>query len=216
MNSTSPPNPIKCAFQVSSEPRKFPTNHPQLLRETLESYILETLSPQTLCCRLQGGSPRESVVGVDSSRAQRELICELESKNREIMREIARLRREQESGVCPEESPALVSELRALRQRKVNKRSLSADEGVSMVLDFHYICFVIPHCIYILAGEGKDFIRTIIVQVISFFLFLRRVTKKPFMRLRVTLIPIALKTKTFLFPLFCDPVACSFNLLNIL
>ncbi|CAH0402985.1 unnamed protein product [Chilo suppressalis] len=60
---------------------------------------------------------------VDAARQQRELISQLEAKNREIMREIARLRRQQEaetsSGANTTGSaPPLVSELRALRQRK--------------------------------------------------------------------------------------------------
>lgn len=54
----------------------------------------------------------------DGSRAQRELIAQLESKNKEIMREIARLRRQQEAEQLTQESPALMNELRALRQRK--------------------------------------------------------------------------------------------------
>ena len=54
----------------------------------------------------------------DNSRAQRELIAQLESKNKEIMREIARLRRQQEAEQLNQESPALMNELRALRQRK--------------------------------------------------------------------------------------------------
>lgn len=58
----------------------------------------------------------------DNSVAQRELIAQLESKNKEIMREIARLRRQQEqeqlSAQQQEQSPALMIELRALRQRK--------------------------------------------------------------------------------------------------
>nr|XP_034825919.1 dystrobrevin beta isoform X3 [Maniola hyperantus] len=60
---------------------------------------------------------------VDAARQQRELISQLEAKNREIMREIARLRRQQEAEAvggasCPGSAPPLVSELRALRQRK--------------------------------------------------------------------------------------------------
>ncbi|XP_059055623.1 dystrobrevin beta isoform X4 [Achroia grisella] len=62
---------------------------------------------------------------VDAARQQRELISQLEAKNREIMREIARLRRQQEaeasagaSATSGNSAPPLVSELRALRQRK--------------------------------------------------------------------------------------------------
>ncbi|XP_045762984.1 uncharacterized protein LOC123865794 [Maniola jurtina] len=59
---------------------------------------------------------------VDAARQQRELISQLEAKNREIMREIARLRQQEAEAVgggsCPGSAPPLVSELRALRQRK--------------------------------------------------------------------------------------------------
>ncbi|XP_071447825.1 dystrobrevin beta-like [Hetaerina americana] len=77
--------------------------------------------------RTPGRVGSEANLGLDTSRAQRELIGQLEAKNREIMREIARLRRQQEleaagggsngagSGM---ENPALVAELRALRRRK--------------------------------------------------------------------------------------------------
>lgn len=57
-------------------------------------------------------------LGADSSRAQRELIAQLEAKNKEIMREIQRLRRQQDAEQLTQESPALMTELRALRQRK--------------------------------------------------------------------------------------------------
>ncbi|CAG2053407.1 unnamed protein product [Timema podura] len=73
-----------------------------------------------------GRAPSEGSLSLDTSRAQRELISQLEAKNREIMREIARLRRQQEleaAGLsnatgATEENPALMAELRALRQRK--------------------------------------------------------------------------------------------------
>ncbi|XP_026678218.1 dystrobrevin beta isoform X1 [Diaphorina citri] len=78
--------------------------------------------------RSVGKAPSEGSLSLDTSRAQRELVSQLESKNREIMREIARLslylflRRQQElEGVCAsgfEDNPALMSELRALRMRK--------------------------------------------------------------------------------------------------
>nr|CAD7586958.1 unnamed protein product [Timema genevievae] len=76
--------------------------------------------------RSAGRAPSEGSLSLDTSRAQRELISQLEAKNREIMREIARLRRQQEleaAGLsnatgATEENPALMAELRALRQRK--------------------------------------------------------------------------------------------------
>lgn len=65
-----------------------------------------------------GSAPDPVQIGLDSSRAQRELIMQLESKNKEIMREIQKLRRQQEAEQVAPESPALMNELRALRQRK--------------------------------------------------------------------------------------------------
>ncbi|XP_060536455.1 dystrobrevin beta isoform X2 [Cylas formicarius] len=67
-----------------------------------------------------GRVPSETCLGMDSTRAQRELISQLEAKNREIMREIARLRRQQEleAGSHGPDNPILMSELRALRMRK--------------------------------------------------------------------------------------------------
>ncbi|XP_061192015.1 dystrobrevin beta-like isoform X1 [Saccostrea echinata] len=67
-------------------------------------------------------SPTELNFSLDSNKAQRELISQLEAKNREIMREIHRLRSEQEAHARSTESaqynPTLLAELRQLRQRK--------------------------------------------------------------------------------------------------
>lgn len=63
-------------------------------------------------------SMEKNSLGSDTSRAQRELIAQLEAKNKEIMREIQRLRRQQDSEQINQENPALMNELRALRQRK--------------------------------------------------------------------------------------------------
>lgn len=67
-------------------------------------------------------SPTEINFSLDTNNAQRELIVQLESKNREIMREIQRLRAEQEahakSTAEAQYNPTLLAELRLLRQRK--------------------------------------------------------------------------------------------------
>ncbi|XP_051168351.1 dystrobrevin beta-like isoform X1 [Leptopilina boulardi] len=69
--------------------------------------------------QMQGRAPSDAnLSSLETSRAQRELISQLEAKNKEIMREIARLRRQQEIEAAGLENPALMSELRALRQRK--------------------------------------------------------------------------------------------------
>lgn len=65
-----------------------------------------------------GNGSEKNSLGADTSRAQRELIAQLETKNKEIMREIQRLRRQQDAEQLNQESPALMNELRALRQRK--------------------------------------------------------------------------------------------------
>lgn len=60
-------------------------------------------------------------IGDNSSRAQRELIAQLETKNKEILREIERLRRQQDGDPQQQQSqsgPGVIDELRALRQRK--------------------------------------------------------------------------------------------------
>lgn len=69
-------------------------------------------------CSLSTSDSGGNLIGTDNSRAQRELISQLEAKNKEIMREIARLRRQQENELVTPENPALLNELRALRQRK--------------------------------------------------------------------------------------------------
>lgn len=66
------------------------------------------------------GSTSELSLSADTSR-QRELVAQLEAKNREIMREIMRLRQNQEqedAALRAAQNPALLAELRALRQRK--------------------------------------------------------------------------------------------------
>lgn len=53
-----------------------------------------------------------------AQKSQRELIAQLEAKNKEIMREIQRLRQAEQDTSGGQENPQLVQELRALRQRK--------------------------------------------------------------------------------------------------
>ncbi|XP_030764230.1 dystrobrevin beta-like isoform X3 [Sitophilus oryzae] len=78
------------------------------------TYRKNSLSPDIIGGRV----PSEACLGMDSTRAQRELINQLESKNREIMREIARRQQELESSGHSADNPVLMSELRALRMRK--------------------------------------------------------------------------------------------------
>ncbi|XP_034944821.1 dystrobrevin beta isoform X2 [Chelonus insularis] len=62
--------------------------------------------------------PETNQLTDDTSQAQREQISQLEAKNKEILREIARLRRQQEIEGSGVENPTLMNELRALRLRK--------------------------------------------------------------------------------------------------
>ena len=66
------------------------------------------------------GSKDSSASGINESttqKSQRELIAQLEAKNKEIMQEIKKLR-QQEQETSNQDNPQLVTELRALRQRK--------------------------------------------------------------------------------------------------
>ncbi|XP_075057187.1 dystrobrevin beta isoform X2 [Mixophyes fleayi] len=73
-----------------------------------------------------GNSPRpttEISFSFDANKQQRQLIAELENKNREILQEIQRLRLEHEQASQPtpekaQQNPTLLAELRLLRQRK--------------------------------------------------------------------------------------------------
>ncbi|XP_068136011.1 dystrobrevin beta isoform X9 [Hyperolius riggenbachi] len=73
-----------------------------------------------------GNSPRPPTdlsFNFDANKQQRQLIAELENKNREILQEIQRLRLEHEQASQPtpekaQQNPTLLAELRLLRQRK--------------------------------------------------------------------------------------------------
>ncbi|XP_043990374.1 dystrobrevin alpha isoform X8 [Gambusia affinis] len=67
--------------------------------------------------------PIDLPYSLDTNKQQRQLIAELESKNREILQEIQRLRLQHEEASQPppdrgQQNPTLLAELRLLRQRK--------------------------------------------------------------------------------------------------
>ncbi|XP_069706750.1 dystrobrevin beta isoform X3 [Phaenicophaeus curvirostris] len=67
--------------------------------------------------------PTDLAFSFDANKQQRQLIAELENKNREILQEIQRLRLEHEQASQPtpekaQQNPTLLAELRLLRQRK--------------------------------------------------------------------------------------------------
>ncbi|XP_051731213.1 dystrobrevin, beta a isoform X1 [Ctenopharyngodon idella] len=70
-----------------------------------------------------GHTARPSDFSYDTNKQQRELIMQLENKNREILQEIQRLQAEHEQACQPtpervQQNPTLLAELRQLRQRK--------------------------------------------------------------------------------------------------
>ncbi|XP_078072245.1 dystrobrevin alpha isoform X16 [Mustelus asterias] len=71
----------------------------------------------------QQRAPADLSSTIDANKQQRQLIAELENKNREILQEIQRLRLEHEQASQPtpekaQQNPTLLAELRILRQRK--------------------------------------------------------------------------------------------------
>ncbi|XP_067887894.1 dystrobrevin alpha isoform X5 [Heterodontus francisci] len=71
----------------------------------------------------QQRAPSDLSSTIDANKQQRQLIAELENKNREILQEIQRLRLEHEQASQPtpekaQQNPTLLAELRLLRQRK--------------------------------------------------------------------------------------------------
>ncbi|XP_026527241.1 dystrobrevin beta-like [Notechis scutatus] len=73
--------------------------------------------------RCQTRPPIDLGFNFDANKQQRQLIAELENKNREILQEIQRLRLEHEQASQPtpekaQQNPTLLAELRLLRQRK--------------------------------------------------------------------------------------------------
>ncbi|XP_077581421.1 dystrobrevin alpha isoform X6 [Stigmatopora nigra] len=71
----------------------------------------------------QHRGPADLPCSLDANKQQRQLIAELESKNREILQEIQRLRLQHEEASQPppdrgQQNPTLLAELRLLRQRK--------------------------------------------------------------------------------------------------
>nr|XP_027307926.2 dystrobrevin alpha isoform X7 [Anas platyrhynchos] len=84
------------------------------------------LAAETSSSQQQQGQQRGATdisFTIDANKQQRQLIAELENKNREILQEIQRLRLEHEQASQPtpekaQQNPTLLAELRLLRQRK--------------------------------------------------------------------------------------------------
>ncbi|XP_036437013.1 dystrobrevin, beta a isoform X8 [Colossoma macropomum] len=112
-DSVTPPSeghtPIKSALD---SPSRMDEEHRLIARYTARLAADPSNAAQT---------PQQ--LSFDANKQQRQLIAELENKNREILQEIQRLRLEHEQASQPtpekaQQNPTLLAELRLLRQRK--------------------------------------------------------------------------------------------------
>ncbi|XP_078249832.1 dystrobrevin alpha isoform X17 [Pogona vitticeps] len=106
--------------RLLDSPNRLDEEHRLIARYAARLAAETTSSPQQQT--QQRGAPDISF-SIDANKQQRQLIAELENKNREILQEIHRLRleHEQASQPTPEkaaQNPTLLAELRLLRQRK--------------------------------------------------------------------------------------------------
>ncbi|XP_058031896.1 dystrobrevin alpha isoform X4 [Ahaetulla prasina] len=107
--------------RLLDSPNRLDEEH-KLIARYAARLAAETTSSQPQQQPQQRGTPDISF-SIDANKQQRQLIAELENKNREILQEIHRLRleHEQASQTTPEkaaQNPTLLAELRLLRQRK--------------------------------------------------------------------------------------------------
>uniref|UniRef100_A0A6J0THR8 Dystrobrevin alpha isoform X19 n=1 Tax=Pogona vitticeps TaxID=103695 RepID=A0A6J0THR8_9SAUR len=107
--------------RLLDSPNRLDEEH-RLIARYAARLAAETTSSQPQQQTQQRGAPDISF-SIDANKQQRQLIAELENKNREILQEIHRLRleHEQASQPTPEkaaQNPTLLAELRLLRQRK--------------------------------------------------------------------------------------------------
>ncbi|XP_044279970.1 dystrobrevin alpha isoform X3 [Varanus komodoensis] len=108
-------------MHLLDSPNRLDEEH-RLIARYAARLAAETTSSQPQQQPQQRGAPDISF-SIDANKQQRQLIQELENKNREILQEIHRLRleHEQASQPTPEkaaQNPTLLAELRLLRQRK--------------------------------------------------------------------------------------------------
>ncbi|XP_068093447.1 dystrobrevin alpha isoform X8 [Hyperolius riggenbachi] len=109
-------NQLQNLPRMLDSPSRLDEEH-RLIARYAARLAAETSSSQTQ----QRGPDISSTI--DANKQQRQLIAELENKNREILQEIQRLRIEHEQASQPtpekaQQNPTLLAELRLLRQRK--------------------------------------------------------------------------------------------------
>ncbi|XP_077581417.1 dystrobrevin alpha isoform X2 [Stigmatopora nigra] len=107
-------NPKTCLLESS--------NHQDEEHSLIARYAAR-LAADAAAQQSQHRGPADLPCSLDANKQQRQLIAELESKNREILQEIQRLRLQHEEASQPppdrgQQNPTLLAELRLLRQRK--------------------------------------------------------------------------------------------------
>ncbi|KAM9302838.1 dystrobrevin alpha isoform 3-T3 [Morus bassanus] len=119
MLQSNPARVLDSASRLDEEHKLIARYAARLAAETSSSVIFSLLQQQ------QGQQRGASDISftIDANKQQRQLIAELENKNREILQEIQRLRLEHEQASQPtpekaQQNPTLLAELRLLRQRK--------------------------------------------------------------------------------------------------
>ncbi|KAK2855366.1 hypothetical protein Q7C36_007235 [Tachysurus vachellii] len=117
MFSDVPEKPLNLAHVVLLESR---TNN-----QDDEHYLIARYASRLAADKvsLQARVPTDLSLSLDTNKQQRQLIAELESKNKEILQEIQRLRQQHDEASQPladksQQNPTLLAELRLLRQRK--------------------------------------------------------------------------------------------------
>ncbi|KAK6302758.1 hypothetical protein J4Q44_G00271130 [Coregonus suidteri] len=109
-------NPTSCLLESS--------NHQDEEHSLIARYAARLASDAATAKQAQQQRvPNDISFSLDANKQQRQLIAELESKNREILQEIQRLRVQHEQASQPptgtaQQNPTLLAELRLLRQRK--------------------------------------------------------------------------------------------------
>uniref|UniRef100_H3CSW5 Dystrobrevin n=1 Tax=Tetraodon nigroviridis TaxID=99883 RepID=H3CSW5_TETNG len=131
-----PPRPINATTDYSLSHSMPTSGNPYSTKNLLESsnhqdeehsliarYAARLAADAAVRQAQQQRVPAEPPCYLDANKQQRQLIAELESKNREILQEIQRLRLQHEEASQPppdkvQQNPTLLAELRLLRQRK--------------------------------------------------------------------------------------------------
>uniref|UniRef100_A0A7N5JTN0 Dystrobrevin alpha n=1 Tax=Ailuropoda melanoleuca TaxID=9646 RepID=A0A7N5JTN0_AILME len=113
-----------CVNQLDHSPRMLESsNRLDEEHRLIARYAARLAAESTSSQPTQQRSAPDISFTIDANKQQRQLIAELENKNREILQEIQRLRLEHEQASQPtpekaQQNPTLLAELRLLRQRK--------------------------------------------------------------------------------------------------